>query len=114
MPSYKGPSGPYLALAEALAAAIEHAVKEALGEPSTPAGNITMMSVPEAAQRMGIGRTKVNELIASGPLPSVVIGTRRLLRPADLEAFAAGLCQGHRPADYHSPPNGIVASSTTA
>jgi excisionase family DNA binding protein len=113
MPSYRDPSGPYLALAEALAAAIEHAVKEALGEASPPAGNATMVSVPEAAQRLGIGRTKVNELIASGALPSVVIGTRRLLRPADLEAFAAGLGQGRRPAGYHAP-DGIVSSSTTA
>jgi excisionase family DNA binding protein len=114
MPNYKDSSGPYLALAEALAAAIEHAVKEALGEVSTPTGNITMVSVPEAAQRLGIGRTKVNELVASGALPSVVIGTRRLLRPADLEAFAAGLCQGRRPAGYHAPPNAIVVSSTSA
>jgi excisionase family DNA binding protein len=93
MHEYNNPHGPYLALAEALADAIEHAVKEALCQANTPADKATMASVPEAAQRLGLGRTKLNELIARGALPSVVIGTRRLLRPADLEAFAAGLVE---------------------
>src|SRR5438094_8744072 len=69
----KNPQGPYLVLAEALADAIEHVVKDALGQASTPAGNATMVSVPEAAQRLGLAKTKVNELIARGALPSVVV-----------------------------------------
>jgi excisionase family DNA binding protein len=81
---------PYEFLADALAGVVREAVKDALGEvtistTSTPA----MVSVSEAAGRLGLGKTKLNELIASGELPSVVVGKRRLLRPADLEAFAA-------------------------
>jgi excisionase family DNA binding protein len=38
--------------------------------------------------------TKLRELIASGEVPSVVIGKRRLLRPQDLEAFATRQANG--------------------
>ena len=83
------PEHPYLVLAEALAALVRQAVKEALAEvtASTP-GSANLVSVAEAAHRLGIGKTKLNELIASGELPSVVLGRRRLLRPVDLETYA--------------------------
>ena len=61
---------------------------------SVPSDNATMVPVADAAQRLGLGRTKVNELIQSGELPSVMVGKRRLLRPADLEAFAARQSNG--------------------
>jgi excisionase family DNA binding protein len=83
---------PYRLLAEALDAVVRHAARHAVAEALAEvrmATEATMVSVPEAAHRLGLGRTKVNELIAAGELPSILVGKRRLLRPADLEAFAA-------------------------
>lgn len=47
-------------------------------------------SVPEASAAIGIGKTKLYALIAQGILPSTLIGKRRLIRTADLEALIAG------------------------
>lgn len=38
------------------------------------------VSVEDAMQMIGIGRTKIYDLINSGELPSVKIGRRRLVR----------------------------------
>jgi excisionase family DNA binding protein len=40
--------------------------------------------IPEAADLIGVGRTKVYELIESGALGTVTIGRRRLVPHADL------------------------------
>jgi excisionase family DNA binding protein len=98
---------PYRLLADALGAIVRDAVQEGvrigvqegvrvvLSEVHLERGdNATLVSVLEAASRLGLGRSKVNELIASGDLPSILVGTRRLLRPADLEAFAANQSNG--------------------
>jgi excisionase family DNA binding protein len=45
----------------------------------------------EAAQRLGIGRTKVYELMASGELRSVKIGAARRVSATALAAFVAAL-----------------------
>lgn len=47
-------------------------------------------SVPEASAAIGVGKTKLYALIAEGVLPSTLIGKRRLIRAADLEALIAG------------------------
>lgn len=47
-------------------------------------------SVPEASSAIGVGKTKLYALIAQGVLPSTLIGKRRLIRAADLEALIAG------------------------
>ncbi|HEX8388153.1 MAG TPA: helix-turn-helix domain-containing protein [Sphingomonas sp.] len=47
-------------------------------------------SVPEASAAIGIGKTKLYALITQGVLPSTLIGKRRLIRAADLEALIAG------------------------
>lgn len=44
-------------------------------------------SPAEAARLIGIGRTKLYEALSSGVLPSYRVGTRRLIRVADLEAW---------------------------
>jgi excisionase family DNA binding protein len=83
-------------LAEALAAVVRDAVREALREMCVSNGDTAaLVSVGEAAHRLRLGKTKINELIGSGELPSVLVGTRRLLRPADLEAFAARQADGN-------------------
>jgi excisionase family DNA binding protein len=45
----------------------------------------------EAAQRLGIGRTKVYELMARGELHSVKIGAARRISATALADFVAGL-----------------------
>jgi excisionase family DNA binding protein len=45
----------------------------------------------EAAQRLGIGRTKVYELMASGELRSVKIGAARRVSATALADFVAAL-----------------------
>jgi excisionase family DNA binding protein len=81
---------PAESLGDALVALVHKAVKEALAEMRVAGGdNSTMVSISEAAARLGLGKTKLSELIRTGDLPSVKVGHRRLLRPADLEEFAA-------------------------
>ena len=41
----------------------------------------------EAAARLGIGLRKLAEYTATGELPSIKLGSRRLYRPRDVEAF---------------------------
>jgi excisionase family DNA binding protein len=48
-------------------------------------------SVTDAARLLGIGRTALYELIGRGELPTVRIGSRRLIRDADLRAYLDAL-----------------------
>lgn len=51
-----------------------------------------LLSVAEVASELGCGRDLVYALLASGRLPSVLIGERlRRIRRDDLEAFIGGL-----------------------
>jgi len=50
-----------------------------------------LLTVTEAAARLGIGRTFMYELISTGAIPSVRVGRLRRIRATDLEAYAAGL-----------------------
>jgi excisionase family DNA binding protein len=51
-----------------------------------------LLSVAEVAAELGCGRDLVYALLASGRLPSVLIGERlRRIRRDDLEAYVAGL-----------------------
>jgi len=80
---------PYESLGVALQAVVEHAVAQALETVKVVSTDqAVMLSIPEAAQRLGIGTTKVKQLIAAGRLPSVTIGRRRLVPATRLQAFA--------------------------
>lgn len=46
---------------------------------------------PDAAEMLGIGRTLMKELVASGEIPTVRIGRRRLVRVDDLIAYVERL-----------------------
>jgi excisionase family DNA binding protein len=48
-----------------------------------------LLSVPEAAAALGIGRTLLWELIRRGEVPNVRLGRRVLVARSDLEALAA-------------------------
>lgn len=50
-----------------------------------------LLKVPEVAQRLGISRAKVYELISGGRLPSVRIDGCRRVRVSDLAAYVDGL-----------------------
>jgi excisionase family DNA binding protein len=50
-----------------------------------------LLAEAEAQQYLGIGHTTLYRLSASGALPSVSIGRRRLWRKSDLAAFVAAL-----------------------
>lgn len=56
------------------------------GDPE-PVSQQLILTVPEAAQTLRIGRSSVYELIATGQLRSLKIGSRRLIAREDLEAF---------------------------
>lgn len=80
---------PFALLAIALHAVIEHAVNSALASlPDRVTAEPVMLSIPEAANQLGVGTTKVKQLIASGQLDSITIGRRRLVPAASVRAFA--------------------------
>ena len=55
-------------------------------------GNRMMLSVADVAAELGCGRDTVYTLLASGRLPSVLVGERlRRVRRRDLEQYIAGL-----------------------
>lgn len=45
--------------------------------------------IPDACQRLSIGRTMLYQLIASGELRTIKIGTRTLVPEADLQKIIA-------------------------
>lgn len=49
-----------------------------------------LVSIPEAANALGVGRSKLYELIAAGRLETVTIGRRRLVRSSSIHALALG------------------------
>ena len=84
-------SDPFQALGEALQAVIEDAVTKALASVKTASSeDAVMLSVPEAAERLGVGTTKIKQLIASGQLASVTIGRRRLVPAENVRSFGSG------------------------
>jgi excisionase family DNA binding protein len=89
------PDDPYQSLGVALHAVIEHAVANALASLPTPAkSGPVMLSVPEAAEKLGLGTTKIKQLIAGGQLASVTIGRRRLVPASSVHAFGAPADEG--------------------
>jgi len=56
---------------------------------STSAIRPLLLSIPDAAAALGIGRTLVNELVSMGELASIKIGGRRLVRLDAIEQYVA-------------------------
>ena len=52
-------------------------------------GQVTQraLSIEEAADSLNISRAHLYKLLASGELPSLKLGSRRLILPSDLDAF---------------------------
>jgi excisionase family DNA binding protein len=54
-----------------------------------------LLRIHEVCERLNHGRTRVYQLLASGRLPSVVVGPRaRRVRESDLQAFIDSLDDG--------------------
>lgn len=49
-----------------------------------------LCSIPDAARALGVGRSKLYELIGEGRLETISIGRRRLVRTNSIRAFALG------------------------
>jgi excisionase family DNA binding protein len=49
-----------------------------------------LVSIPDAARLLGIGKTKCYELLAKGSLSAVTIGSRRLVKLESVKALADG------------------------
>ena len=49
-----------------------------------------LISIPDAAKALGLGRSKIYELIAERRLDTVSIGRRRLVRIESVRALALG------------------------
>lgn len=58
--------------------------------PTTHETPPLLVSVPEACRLLGIGRTKLYEIIQDDPLASVSIGRRRLVCMSSIEGLAGG------------------------
>ena len=55
-----------------------------------------LLPVNDAATSLGVGRTKIYELIADGQIELVKIGRKSLVPKASLEQFVSKLCDGDR------------------
>lgn len=60
-------------------------------EPSVPRAERLAVSVHEACQIIGIGRTRLYQLINDGELASVRLGSRRLVKIEALREFIGRL-----------------------
>jgi excisionase family DNA binding protein len=49
--------------------------------------NPLLYSISDASTALGIGRTKIYEMLANGELSSVQIGTRRLVKAESMRAL---------------------------
>jgi excisionase family DNA binding protein len=49
-----------------------------------------LCSIPDAARALGLGRSKIYELISDQKLETVTIGRRRLVRTQSIRALALG------------------------
>ena len=59
-----------------------------------PAAPDRLMGVNEAAALLGLGRSKVFELLAAGRLRSIAVGRRRLIPSGAIAEFIAGRVAG--------------------
>ncbi len=65
-------------------------------DKAPPASQRTLLTVEEAAERLGIGRTLAWQLVRSGDLGSVRIGKLRRVPVAAVTEFATKLIEGDR------------------
>jgi excisionase family DNA binding protein len=52
---------------------------------------MSLINIKDGARQLGVGITKMYELINTGDIPTVKIGASRKIRQADLDAYIASL-----------------------
>jgi len=65
-----------------------------------------LLSVAEAAEKLGVHRTRINQLIDSGDLLATRIGRAYVIREADLEKVKDRPSPGRPPASKKSKKEG--------
>jgi excisionase family DNA binding protein len=65
--------------------------------PDRPASERIAVSPSQGALLAGIGRTKFYQMLNAGVVPSFKVGTRRLVRVAEIEAWLLRLEDAARP-----------------
>lgn len=82
--------------------------KLASGAASGDAADVLVLSYEDVAARLGRSRSTVERLARSGELPTVLLGGRPCVRPADLEAYVAGLpVHNGKHEDSHTADGGM-------
>jgi excisionase family DNA binding protein len=69
---------------------LDHDTTPVRGRPRRNQHKPVSVTIDDTCQMIGIGRTKVYELIAQGRLQTVCIGTRRVVLVASIEALIGG------------------------
>ena len=64
--------------------------------PDAPDPTLVALTVEEAARRLGVGRTTMYALLASGEIPSVTIGRLRRIPAEALNEYVAARTQPAR------------------
>lgn len=59
-------------------------------KPSHPADDGELMSVPEAARRIGISARKAYEMVSAGDIPAIRIGRHWRISPVRLDYWMHG------------------------
>jgi excisionase family DNA binding protein len=74
-----------------------------------------LLTPPEAAMMLGIGRTKLYELIRSGELVSITIDRARRIPKVAAEAYVARRCglPVHNPVDAGEPEGEVAVPSVS-
>jgi excisionase family DNA binding protein len=72
---------------------VHRPLKETALSPEDRIEPITVR-VPDACRMLGIGRSKLYELIAEGEIPTLKLGSATLLPVAGIRAFVARLGEG--------------------
>ena len=71
---------------EELDARIERAVRRAIGTAPT----LTVLTAEQAAERLGVGRKRVNELCRLGAIAAAKVGRGYRIKVEDLESYMRG------------------------
>lgn len=88
---------PIVLLADALGVSAQDLVHLVRASTSTtPDPTLVALTVEEAARRLGVGRTTMYALLASGEIPSVTIGRLRRIPAEALNVYVAARTQPAR------------------
>jgi excisionase family DNA binding protein len=52
-------------------------------------GNPLLLTINQVAALLNLGRTKTYEIVRSGKIKSMKVGSRRLIRPEDVQKYVA-------------------------